>query len=177
MGEQPPRALNLNVSEEAGGWVLRWEGSNETLANNRTKVLYYTVEKRKDKDGEPWQRLAEYIHVEEASYMSKFREKPFFTKSQFFSLFSVKNMGAAKAYLFRVLSHSATSYSVSDTFRYDLPDNVKRRAVTAGLIGGILFFIVAIVLSVCTVKICNKRRRRKHDRGKNLAKKISNFQK
>ena len=75
LGEQPPRALNLNVSEEAGGWVLRWEGSNETLANNRTKVLYYTVEKRKDKDGEPWQRLAEYIHVEEASYMSKFREK------------------------------------------------------------------------------------------------------
>ena len=86
-------------------------------------------------------------------------------------------MGAAKAYLFRVLSHSATSYSVSDTFRYDLPDNVKRRAVTAGLIGGILFFIVAIVLSVCTVKICNKRRRRKHDRGKNLAKKNFEFPK
>ena len=32
-------------------------------------------------------------------------------------------------------------------------------------LGGVLFFIVAIVLSVCTVKICNKRRRRKHDRG------------
>ena len=34
-----------------------------------------------------------------------------------------------------------------------------------GLIGGILFFIVAIILSVCTVKICNKRRRRKQERG------------
>ena len=97
--------------------------------------------------------------------------------SQFIFTFSVKNMGAAKAYLFRVLSHSATSYSVSDTFRYDLPDNVKRRAVTAGLIGGILFFIVAIVLSVCTVKICNKRRRRKHDRGKKSCKKIFEFPK
>ena len=74
-------------------------------------------------------------------------------------------MGAAKTYLFRVLSHSATSYSVSTEFKYELPENVKKRAVTAGLIGGILFFIVAIVLSVCTVKICNKRRRRKHDRG------------
>ena len=84
-----------------------------------------------------------------------------------FVSFSVKNMGAAKAYFFRVLSHSATSYSISDTFKYNLPDNVKKRAVTAGLIGGLLFFIVAIVLSVCTVKICNKRRRRKHDRGKN----------
>ena len=76
-------------------------------------------------------------------------------------------MGAAKTYLFRVLSHSATSYSVSEEMKYELPENVKKRAVTAGLIGGILFFIVAIVLSVCTVKICNKRRRRKHDRGKN----------
>ena len=75
-------------------------------------------------------------------------------------------MGAAKAYEFRVVSHSATSYSFSEPFDYTVPDNVKQRAVTAGLIGGILFFIVAIVLSVCTVKICNKRRRRKHDRGK-----------
>ena len=75
-------------------------------------------------------------------------------------------MGAAKAYLFRVLSHSHTSYSVSEELKYALPDDLKQRAVVAGLIGGLLFFIVAIVLSVCTVKICNKRRRRKHDRGK-----------
>ena len=47
-------------------------------------------------------------------------------------LFSVKSMGAAKAYLFRVLSHSTTSYSISDELKYDLPENVKRRAVTAG---------------------------------------------
>ena len=80
--------------------------------------------------------------------------------------FSVKNMGTAKAYLFRVLSHSATSVSFSLEKKYELPDDLKDRAVVAGLIGGLLFFIVAIVLSVCTVKICNKRRRRKHDRGK-----------
>ena len=93
LGEQPPRALNLNVSEEAGGWVLRWEGSNETLANNRTKVLYYTVEKRKDKDGEPWQRLAEYIHVEEASYMSKSNNSLKMSKnvSIYFYFFSEKH--------------------------------------------------------------------------------------
>jgi hypothetical protein len=77
-------------------------------------------------------------------------------------------MGTAKAYLFRVFSHGATSFTISEDFKYDLPENVKRRAVTAGLIGGILFFIVAIVVSVCTVKICNKRRRRKHDRGQLL---------
>ena len=80
--------------------------------------------------------------------------------------FSVKNMGTAKSYDFRVLSHSATAVSVSEAKKYNLPDDLKDRAVVAGLIGGLLFFIVAIVLSVCTVKICNKRRRRKHDRGK-----------
>ena len=74
-------------------------------------------------------------------------------------------MGTAKAYLFRVFSHSAVSYSISEEYKYDVPDDVKRRAVTAGLIGGILFFIVAIILSVCTVKICNKKRRRKQERG------------
>lgn len=79
--------------------------------------------------------------------------------------FAVKNMGTAKAYTFRVFSHSLTSYSISEELKYDLPENVKRRAVTAGLIGGLLFFIVAIVLSVCTVKICNKKRRRKQERG------------
>ena len=75
-------------------------------------------------------------------------------------------MGTAKAYLFRVFSHSHTSYSISEEYKYEIPDDVKRRAVTAGLIGGILFFIVAIILSVCTVKICNKKRRRKQERGK-----------
>jgi len=75
-------------------------------------------------------------------------------------------MGAAKAYLFRVLSHSGQAVSFSEEFKYDLPQDLKYRAVVAGIIGGILFFIVAIVLSVCTVKICNKRRRRKHDQGK-----------
>jgi hypothetical protein len=79
----------------------------------------------------------------------------------------MKNMGTAKAYLFRVLSHSATAVSVSGEKKYELPDDLKDRAVVAGLIGGLLFFIVAIVLSVCTVKICNKRRRRKHDRAVN----------
>ena len=41
-------------------------------------------------------------------------------------------MGTAKAYWFRVFSHSATAYSISEKFKYDLPENVKRRAVTAG---------------------------------------------
>ena len=41
----------------------------------------------------------------------------------------------------------------------------KDKAIAAGVVGGILFFIAAIVLSVCTVKICNERKRRKAEKG------------
>lgn len=47
-----------------------------------------------------------------------------------------------------------------------MPARVKHKAITAGVVGGILFFIVAIILSVCAVKICNKRKRRKQEKGK-----------
>jgi hypothetical protein len=146
LGERPTAATNITLTQEAGGWVLRWDGPKEPDTN----ILYYTIEIKKDSQGGEWIPLTDQkIDVAEASYM-------------------IKNMGTAKAYLFRVFSHGATSFTISEDFKYDLPENVKRRAVTAGLIGGILFFIVAIVVSVCTVKICNKRRRRKHDRGQLL---------
>lgn len=41
----------------------------------------------------------------------------------------------------------------------------KDKAIAAGVVGGILFFVAAIVLSVCAVKICNKRKRRKSEKG------------
>lgn len=44
--------------------------------------------------------------------------------------------------------------------------NFQHKAITAGVVGGILFFIVAIILSICAVKICNKRKRRKQEKGK-----------
>ena len=45
---------------------------------------------------------------------------------------------------------------------------IKDKAITAGIVGGILFFIVAIILAVCTVKCVNKRnkrRRREQEKG------------
>merc|ERR1719223_1291251 len=60
-GERPPPATNLTLTQEAGGWVLRWEGPKEPESN----VLYYTIEKKKDTQGEEWKRFAEYIDVEE----------------------------------------------------------------------------------------------------------------
>ena len=67
MGERPPTATNLTLTQEAGGYVLRWQGPSDP-----TKILYYTVEIKKDGQGEKWRPLTDHrIDTEEASYMSK----------------------------------------------------------------------------------------------------------
>ena len=67
MGERPPPATNLTLTQEAGGYVLRWQGPADT-----SKILYYTVEIKKDGQGEKWRPLTDHrIDTEEASYMSK----------------------------------------------------------------------------------------------------------
>ncbi|VVC89955.1 unnamed protein product [Leptidea sinapis] len=73
-----------------------------------------------------------------------------------------------QTYYFRVLANSATSYESSDEVKFSVPARVKHKAITAGVVGGILFFIVAIILSVCAVKICNKRKRRKQEKAYNM---------
>lgn len=72
----------------------------------------------------------------------------------------------------RVWSHSPLGVgSPSEEIRIDVPGAATRhsrdKAIAAGVVGGILFFIAAIVLSVCSVKLCNERKRRKAEKGKN----------
>lgn len=81
------------------------------------------------------------------------------------SFIPVKNLVGGRTYYFRVLANSATSYESSEEVKFPVPARVKHKAITAGVVGGILFFIVAIILSVCAVKICNKRKRRKQEKG------------
>jgi hypothetical protein len=130
----------------SGGWVISWKNP----APPAEKPLYYMIEKKEDTQSAEWEPLTDHkIEPEEASYL-------------------IKNMGTAKAYVFRVFAHSATSFTPSEHLRYQMPANVKKRAITAGLIGGVLFFIVAIIVSVCTVKICNRRKRRKQEQAYNM---------
>jgi hypothetical protein len=77
----------------------------------------------------------------------------------------VKNLVGGRTYYLRVYAHSLKSYESSDEVKFPVPARVKHKAITAGVVGGILFFIVAIILSVCAVKICNKRKRRKQEKG------------
>lgn len=78
----------------------------------------------------------------------------------------MKNLVGGRTYYFQVFANSATNYGASDQVKFAVPARVKHKAITAGVVGGILFFIVAIILSICAVKICNKRKRRKQEKGR-----------
>lgn len=79
---------------------------------------------------------------------------------------TVKNLVGGRTYYFQVFANSATNYGASEQVKFPVPARVKHKAITAGVVGGILFFIVAIILSICAVKICNKRKRRKQEKGR-----------
>ena len=81
------------------------------------------------------------------------------------------NLNAGKTYMFRVNAHTLTNQASSDKLSYILQKKIKDKAITAGVVGGILFLIVAIILAVCTVKCVNKRnkrRRREQEKGNEL---------
>ena len=65
--EKPGAPHGLNLTQEAGGWVLRWFGPKDD-----SKVLFYTIEYKTDSIDENWLPLTDTkIDKAEASYMSK----------------------------------------------------------------------------------------------------------
>ncbi|KAJ2942621.1 hypothetical protein O0L34_g2088 [Tuta absoluta] len=142
-GPRPGNPRNLTVTELHNGFLISWQPPLERVH----LVQYYTIKYRTDAQ---WKTLNRgQIRSEETSYL-------------------VKNLVGGRTYYFRVLANSASSYESSDEVKFAVPARVKHKAITAGVVGGILFFIVAIILSVCAVKICNKRKRRKQEKAYNM---------
>lgn len=128
-------------------------------------VTYYTIKYRTDG---PWKDLSRNrIRPEDTSYLGK-NFAPLLSRPVLNNAisFSVKNLVGGRTYHFKILANSLRSYESSEEVKFSVPARVKHKAITAGVVGGILFFIVAIILSVCAVKICNKRKRRKQEKGK-----------
>ncbi|XP_066598147.1 protein turtle isoform X2 [Prorops nasuta] len=138
-GPKPGQPRNLTVTEISNGFLITWQAPLE----RSHLIQYYNIEYRTDG---PWKVLNKgQIRPEETSYL-------------------VKNLVGGRTYQFRVCGYSATNYERSIEVKYPVPARVKHKAITAGVVGGILFFIVAIILSICAVKICNKRKRRKQEK-------------
>ncbi|XP_031342053.1 protein turtle isoform X5 [Photinus pyralis] len=139
-GPKPGPPRNLTVTEISNGFLITWQPPLE----RSNLIQYYTIKYKTDG---PYKNLNKgQIRPEETQYL-------------------VKNLVGGRTYYFRVLAYSVKSYESSDEVKFPVPARVKHKAITAGVVGGILFFIVAIILSVCAVKICNKRKRRKQEKG------------
>lgn len=139
-GPKPGQPRNLTVTEYPNGFLITWQSPLERAH----LIQYYTIKYRTDA---AWKTLNRgQIRPEDSSYL-------------------VKNLVGGRTYYFRVLANSLKSYESSDEVKFPVPARVKHKAITAGVVGGILFFIVAIILSICAVKICNKRKRRKQEKG------------
>ncbi|XP_032592078.1 protein turtle isoform X6 [Drosophila grimshawi] len=138
-GPKPGPPRNVSVTEISNGFLITWQSPLERAHI----VKFYTIKYRTDAE---WKTLNRgQIRPEETQYL-------------------VKNLVGGRTYYFRVLANSEKSYESSDEVKFPVPARVKHKAITAGVVGGILFFIVAIILSVCAVKICNKRKRRKQEK-------------
>lgn len=127
-------------------------------------VTYYTIKYRTDG---PWKDLSRNrIRPEDTSYLGNGFSCLRATYCELFFSVLVKNLVGGRTYHFQIVANSLRSYEGSEEVKFSVPARVKHKAITAGVVGGILFFIVAIILSVCAVKICNKRKRRKQEKGK-----------
>nr|XP_029720279.1 protein turtle-like isoform X4 [Aedes albopictus] len=142
-GPKPGQPRNVSVLEIPNGFLISWQVPLE----RPHLVQFYTIKYRTDAQ---WKTLNRgQIRPEETSYL-------------------VKNLVGGRTYYFRVLANSLKSYETSEEIKFPVPARVKHKAITAGVVGGILFFIVAIILSICAVKICNKRKRRKQEKELNM---------
>lgn len=140
IGPKPGPPRNVTVTEIDNGFLISWQQPLERV----NLIQHYSIRYRTDSN---WKTLNRgQIRPEDTSYL-------------------VKNLVGGRTYYFRLLAHSQKSYESSDEVKFPVPARVKHKAITAGVVGGILFFIVAIILSICAVKICNKRKRRKQEKG------------
>ncbi|XP_034950856.1 protein turtle isoform X2 [Chelonus insularis] len=138
-GPRPGPPRNLTITEISNGFLITWQHPLE----KSHLVQYYNIKYKTDTH---WKDLNRgKIRPEETSYL-------------------VKNLVGGRTYYFKVFAHSATTHSETEQVKFPVPARVKHKAITAGVVGGILFFIVAIILSICAVKICNKRKRRKQEK-------------
>ncbi|KAK9870180.1 hypothetical protein WA026_006267 [Henosepilachna vigintioctopunctata] len=143
LGPKPGVPRNLTVTEISNGFLITWQPP----LDRANLIQHYVIKYRTDG---PWKTLNKaQIRPEDTQYL-------------------VKNLVGGRTYYFRIFAYSLKSYETSEEVKFSVPARVKHKAITAGVVGGILFFIVAIILSVCAVKICNKRKRRKQEKAYNM---------
>lgn len=138
-----------NLSSSAGLAMLQQEDSTAPSDESLdTSQLAYSIE-LKEKTSSNWITFAT---SREQSYL-------------------LKDLRPGAEYQFRVFAHSPAGLkgAPSPEFRYQIPDNRRKpglsQAFSATVTSGLLFFIACIVIAVCGVNMCNKRRKKRAEKG------------
>lgn len=141
-------ALSQQLNEEQAATTVEPQSPPE----GDSQPAAYSIEVREK--GKQWEPLAT---TKERSHLIKDKLKP------------------GSEYTFRIYAHSSHGLkgAPSPDFSYLMPDNRRKpgstQALSAGVVSGILFFVACIAMAVCAVNMCNKRRKRRAEKGKGLA--------
>ncbi|EEC11432.1 turtle protein, isoform, putative, partial [Ixodes scapularis] len=144
-GPKPSAPRNVTVRETPAGVLVTWVPP----PNSSVPIAFYCVEYRSP--DKPQKLALPGCMADEC-------------------VCAVTDLPEGTKFYIRVSAFSITSaFEPSPEILLTLADRgpkYKRdQAIISGVVGGVLFFIVAIILSVCAVKICNKRKRRKAEKG------------
>nr|XP_046912205.1 protein turtle-like isoform X2 [Dermatophagoides farinae] len=142
-GVTPGSPRNVSIEKMAQGWVVSWL---PPMHPQPTPVAYYSVEYREG-DGD-W-NMSEQIAQDNAYLIKELKTSVKYTIRVW--AFSILGIGTASSLIEYKITNTSGSMKGS-------------RAITAGVVGSVLFFVAAIILSVCAVKICNKRKQRKMEK-------------
>jgi hypothetical protein len=162
-GPPPIAPENVTITETSDGIILSWSYPRR----GNIAIAYFTVDYCYD---DQWRRLSKaelkstetnFQGISSFKFNRKFLLRFTITNKIIVIELLVKNLNPGKTYMFRINSHTLTSQASSEKVSYIIQRKIKDKAITAGIVGGILFFIVAIILAVCTVKCVNKRNKRR----------------
>lgn len=142
----PAAPRNVTVQRVAHGYAISWSAPMSTSLAPGEQVSYYYVE-YKENPTDSWKLWGP---TKETSYLAR-------------------SLKPGQTYVIRVVAYTSMGIgSPTQIYEFDIPGigtkNSRDKAIAAGVVGGILFFVAAIVLSVCAVKICNKRKRRQAEK-------------
>lgn len=179
------------MTKVAQGWVLNWwppkrlapepsalervEAATSGSALPATGLLPSLT--FSTSDGVQFSSASGPLNSEPSAYSVEFREKGTAWQSLATSRersMLLKDLKPGSEYMFRIFAHSQSGSRgpPSGEFRYLIPDNRRKpgstQALSAGVVSGILFFIACIVIAVCAVNMCNKRRKKRAEKGKYL---------
>ncbi|KAL1483747.1 hypothetical protein MTO96_032981, partial [Rhipicephalus appendiculatus] len=146
-GPKPSAPRNVTVRETPGGVLVTWLPP----VNTSVPIAFYCVEYRSP--DKPWARSTNIMSGSEYTITDLPEGTKFYIRV---SAFSITSAFESSPEILLTLAGCCVS---------DRGPKYKRdQAIISGVVGGVLFFIVAIILSVCAVKICNKRKRRKAEK-------------